>query len=280
MRRRNFAIALFGLLLMTAWCSGQQLSKRMTNKDVIEMAQLGLPDDVIIDKIQSSTATDFDTSVAGLKALKEAKVSNDVIRVMVHPHGATAPPTTAAAPAEAAETAPEVPERVVSTPPPMAGGLPKEVGVYVLRKGRLAEVEPEIVGWQTGGAVKHIATLGLDKGHVNGTVMNPKSHLQLGAPAVFVIKTPEGTAATEYQLLSLYLKENRREFRATTGGVIHASGGAERNNIAFAPEKVGDRVWRVVLKDLPKGEYGFLPPGVSSASLSSSGKIYTFGVTE
>jgi hypothetical protein len=35
-----------------------------------------------------------------------------------------------------------------------------------------------------------------------------------------------------------------------------------------------------VLKDLKKGEYGFLPPGVSSASLSSSGKIYSFGVTE
>jgi hypothetical protein len=41
---------------------------------VIEMAGLGLPDDVIIEKIQTATATDFDTSVAGLKALKAAKV--------------------------------------------------------------------------------------------------------------------------------------------------------------------------------------------------------------
>jgi hypothetical protein len=78
----------------------------------------------------------------------------------------------------------------------------------------------------------------------------------------------------------LYEKENRREFRATTGGVIHSSGGAEPNAVSFEPEKVGDRVWRIVLKGLAKGEYGFLPPGVSSASLSASGKMYAFGVIE
>jgi hypothetical protein len=65
-----------------------------------------------------------------------------------------------------------------------------------------------------------------------------------------------------------------------TGGVIHASGGAEKNAVAFEPQKIANRVWRVSLKDLPKGEYGFLPPGVSSQSISSSGKIYTFGVIE
>ena len=125
-----------------------------------------------------------------------------------------------------------------------------------------------------------MATLGLDKGRVNGKVMNPKSPLQLAAPVIFIIKTPEGTSATEYQLLQLDQKENRREFRATTGGVIHSSGGAERNAVAFEPERVGDRVWRIVLKGLAKGEYGFLPPGISSASLSAWGKMYTFGIIE
>jgi hypothetical protein len=250
-------------------------------------AGLGLPDDVIIEKIQTASATDFDTSIAGLKALKAAKVSNDVIRAMVNQHPAAAPATVAAreaapietAPAEAApaETAP-----AASLAPPATDkrGLPKEVGVYVIIKGRLAEVDPELVGWQTGGALKHVATLGLDKGHVNGKVMNAKSPLQLAGPVIFIIKTPEGTSATEYQLLQLYEKENRREFRAMTGGVIHSSGGAERNALSFQPEKTGDRVRRIVLKGLAKGEHGFLPPGVSSASLSASGKMYTFGVIE
>ena len=127
----------------------------MTNKDVIEMAGLGLPDDVIIEKIQTASATDFDTSVAGLKALKAAKVSNDVIRAMVHQHpatasgGETAPIKTAPPEAAPPETAPAA---SLSPPPFDKRGLPKEVGVYVILKGRLAEVDPELVGWQSGGA--------------------------------------------------------------------------------------------------------------------------------
>jgi len=65
-----------------------------------------------------------------------------------------------------------------------------------------------------------------------------------------------------------------------TGGVIHASEGAEKNAVEFTSEKIASRTWRIKLADLKKGEYGFLPPGVSSQSLSSSGKIYTFGVME
>jgi hypothetical protein len=50
--------------------------------------------------------------------------------------------------------------------------LPTEVGVYIVIKGKLADVEPEIVGWLTGGVLKRMATLGLDHGHVNGKVMH------------------------------------------------------------------------------------------------------------
>lgn len=97
---------------------------------------------------------------------------------------------------------------------------------------------------------------------------------------VFVVKTPEGTSVSEYQLLRLYKKSDRREFRAITGGVFHASGGAERNAMTFRPDKIAARTWRIRLDNLGVGEYGFLPPGVSSSSIASSGKIYTFGVTE
>lgn len=265
-------------------------SKKMTNKDVIDMVGLGLPDDVVIDKIQSATGTNFDTSVVGFKALKAANISNDVIRVMVNPHSTAAPAPAAATPTAAPAPAPappaEAPEasepEPAPAPPPvkLVGHLPAEVGVFVVRKSKLAEIEPEVVGWQTGGAVKHIATLGIDKGHVNGKVMNAKSPLQIGNPVQFIIKTPEGTSATEYQLLHLDVKENRREFRAMTGGVVHASGGTEKNLVAFEPEKIGTRVWQVTIKNLPVGEYGFLPPGSNSGNLATSGKLYSFGVKE
>lgn len=110
--------------------------------------------------------------------------------------------------------------------------------------------------------------------------MGSNSPLRVTKPAEFLIKTPEGTSVTEYQLLRLDQKSNRREFRAVTGGIIHASGGAERNALSFDPEKIGTRLWRIRLTHLDIGEYGFLPPGISSPSLSASGKIYTFGVSE
>src|SRR5262249_54756990 len=127
---------------------------------------------------------------------------------------------------------------------------------------------------------KHLATLGLDKGHINGKIMGSNSTLKVACPVEFVVKTVEGTSASEYQLLRLYKKGNRREFRAMTGGIIHAKGGAERTDIPFTPEKVGNRAWRIRLSGLSSGEYGLLPPGVSAASISASGKMYTFEVTE
>jgi hypothetical protein len=198
-----------------------------------------------------------------LKALKAAKVSDPVIRAMINPH-----------PVAPSSTAPVV------APATNNSGIPDEVGVYILLKGVMTEMAPEVVGWQSGGVMKSFATQGLTKGHVNGKIMKPKSAMQTTNPFEFIIKTREGTSATEYQLLKLDEKGNRREFRAHTGGIIHSSEGSEKNAIEFTSEKIASRTWRVKLADLKKGEYGFLPPGVSSQSISWSGKIYTFGVME
>ncbi|WP_433966395.1 hypothetical protein [Tunturiibacter gelidiferens] len=87
MKRRTFLFAaLFLFILPATW--SQQLGKRITNKDVIDMASLGLSDDIIIAKIRSAAAggtLQFDTSVDGLKELKAAKVSDEVIKVMINP---------------------------------------------------------------------------------------------------------------------------------------------------------------------------------------------------
>ena len=58
---------------------------------------------------------------------------------------------------------------------------------------------------------------------------------------------------SEYQLLRLAVHGDRREFRAMTGGVIHTSGGAEKNAVAFQPEKVGKRIWKIA----PAGPFFF-----------------------
>jgi PDZ domain len=110
--------------------------------------------------------------------------------------------------------------------------------------------------------------------------MRRNSRTQSSMPSEFVIKTVEGTSVEEYQLLRLHTKSNRREFRSVTGGVLHVSGGAQRDDVSFQPLKIGSRTWKIVLPNLQRGEYGFLPPGVASASLSASGKMYTFGIED
>src|SRR5438874_13841232 len=125
-------------------------------------------------------------------------------------------------------------------------------------------------------------------------VKGPKSKLQIGEPMEFVIKCMEGVTPSEYMLLKLDEKGDRREFRAVTGGVYHSSGGADKNAIKFDFQKIAPRTFKVVLTDMKKGEYGFLPPGsgavgamgggASGATVQGgsmqSGKLYTFGVTE
>jgi hypothetical protein len=251
-----FALTTFAL-------SAQELNKRvMTNQDVIDMVTLGLGDDVIISKIQAAPETKFDTELEALKTLKAAKVSDPVIRFMINPKA-----VVAAAPAVSQPTV-----------PPANPDLPEDVGVYLKRYGKLVEVDPEVVGWRSGGVMKHIATSGLTKGHVNGVVQGPKSKMQLSPDAEFIIKVTEGTSIAEYQLLRLDMKDDRREFRSTTGGIVHQSGGAERNEEKYDSEKIAPRVFKVRLPALKKGEYGFLPPGSTSGNIASQGKLYTFGI--
>ena len=74
------------VLLLVSVSQSQKSQNAMTNQDVIDMVSIGLSDDVIIEKIHATSATEFDTSVRGLKSLKAAKSSDAVIRVMINPH--------------------------------------------------------------------------------------------------------------------------------------------------------------------------------------------------
>lgn len=82
----------------------------LTNDSVISLAKAGFDELFIIERIHMSR-TRFDTTVEGLVALKQAGVSEDLIRVMAVQDARTYPPYTAAgtpvlppAPAASAES--------------------------------------------------------------------------------------------------------------------------------------------------------------------------------
>ncbi|OLB39059.1 MAG: hypothetical protein AUH11_05115 [Acidobacteria bacterium 13_2_20CM_57_17] len=278
--RAKFALALAAVLLLAAGAAFSQSNKPLTNDDVVQMVKGGFDESTTIAAIDSA-ATNFDTSVQALMALKTVGVSEKVISSMLaatkKKSEVEKPTAVAAAPAAASN--PDVPE---------------DMGVYTKLKGSLAEVYAEPVSWKSGGVGKSMLTGGFTKGHVNATVSGPKSKLQLGTPIEFVIKCAEGVTPSEYMLLKLDQKGDRREFRAVTGGVYHSSSGIDKDAIKFDFQKIATRTFKIALTGLKKGEYGFLPPGSGSVGGTgggasgqtvqggsmTSGKLYSFGVIE
>jgi hypothetical protein len=155
-----------------------------------------------------------------------------------------------------------------------------DVGVYFAHGADLKELPVEIVNWKSGGVLKYAFTEGIVKGDFNGRIQGGESRIALSdtSNVEIFIRTVEGVSAEEYQLIRLRQHSGAREFRSVTGGVFHVSGGATRDLVPFTARKVGQRLWRIVLINLPMGEYGFLPP-VNTASLAASGKIYSFQVS-
>lgn len=253
------------LLLAVVVCVLPLLAQTaLTNDAIVKMVKAGLAEDVILNMIQSQPAQ-FTVTPDAMIALKGDGVSDKVIAAMA---GKGASPSPAAAPAAA--------------DPAASDTANLEMGVYYKKKTEWMEVLPEVVNWKTGGFLKGVATGGLVKGDVNGNIKGAESRNKVTTPLEFVIKSAEGVAITEYQLIRLRKNKNDREFRTVTGGVIHASGGATRDAVEFEGKRIAPRTYLVVLPDsIGVGEYGFLPPGaMGSASSASIGKMYTFKVAE
>jgi hypothetical protein len=162
-----------------------------------------------------------------------------------------------------------------------AKAFPTDSGVYFqTASGDWNEAEPEIVTWKTGGVAKAAFSYGIVKGDLNGHIKGGTSQYRMVSTGQVLVVVTEGTAIAEYQLLHLRDHSNSREFRAATGGIIHQSGGSDRDALDFEHKKVASRTYLITLSlALKDGEYGIMPPGaVASRSSTSMGKMYTFHI--
>lgn len=236
----------------------------ITNSRVIEMSKLGLDDEIIIAKIKNGSC-EFQLGDTDLVDLKKAGVSPKVIAALLEAGPSASTRTT-----------------TNSNEVPTANGpsLVEEVGVYFRSGDKWVDLPPEVVNWKTGGVVKHVGTLGVVKGDVNGKLRGGSSKSHLKQPVELLVYATEGVAITEYQLIRFRTHSDSREFRTITGGVLHVSGGADRDTLEFTNKHVAQRTWTIPLGDLKPGEYGLLPPGLSASSSASSqlGKMYTFTI--
>lgn len=267
--KTSLVLAAVCLLFTAQYCQAQET---LDNAAVIKLTKAGLSEDLVVQTINAS-AGHYDTGTEALIALKQAGVTDKEVGAMLiknaNPNGPAANqmPTTI----------------VVAAPPPPLPGV-TDVGVYFKDKnGQWVDIESENVNFKTGGVAKSIFSDGIVKPDLNGHLAGPASKLKLYNPVEFALYAFEGQDAGNYQLLHLHTHKDGREFRSVTGGVFHASGGAQRDEVDFQSKRVGPRTYVLTLaQPLPPGEYGFLPPGTMNTgrNMASSGEMYTFTIAE
>lgn len=271
--------------MIPAVCAQQAetLQKRMSNEDVISMVQMGLSEDVIVAKIRAVNASDpsslgFNTSVEGLKALKAANVPDGVIRVMVNPAAAPPPVIMQAAPMTMDPNLP-----------------PPEVGVYWRDGTRFVMIDGQILAnAKIGGKAGSMFSMGFKGFHWDATLNGSHSpHVIRDRRPTFFVYVPDGGSSSDYVLLKLNKKGDRREFQiGSLGGKLGGgkAGVKSDKEIGFESEHVGIRTYKVTLtQDLKPGEYAFfMATGQQVGGTESgrgtggaaSGRIYDFSLPE
>lgn len=236
-----------------------QTKKPLTAADLSQMKTMGFDDQTIISAI-AANGVSLDTSVQGLIALKQSGLSEKVIDAAL----AAAAPRPTGSPSEAADN-----------------GIPDEIGAYAMVKDKLTPLPVEVVNFKTAGVLGAAFTYGIKKAKFQGTVPGDKSSQQLTSPVTFVLRCADGTAPTEYQLIQLDAKSDRREFTESKVGLMGASGGVDKQAIAINFQHIGHDTYKGTIPALKSGQYGFLAPGaLASANGASTGKLYTFGIAE
>ena len=255
--------------------------KRFDNSDVISMVQMGLAEEVIAAKIRAMSAADpgslaFDTGIDGLKALKAANVPDGVIRVMINPAPQTAIVTQA-------------------TPVTMDPNLPPpEVGVYWKDESRFILIDGQILSnTKIGGRAGSMFSYGFRGLHWDATLNGANSnHIIRDHRPVFYIYVPDGGSSSDYALLKLNKKGNRREFQVgSLGGKLGGgkAGLKSDKEVAFESTHVGIRTYKVTLsEDLKPGEYAFFMAtgqqvnGTEGRGTggAATGRIYDFRLPE
>jgi hypothetical protein len=279
------------MVLSASLCAGQQVSSALTNKEIIEMVSLGLSNDLIVDKIHATDATDFDTSMEGLKSLKAANVSDVVIRAMVVPHPAIAANTDSTA---AQEQPPQ--------PDPNDPNTPHDPGIYIYAKTKdgpkMLPLEPTVYSeGKTSGVAESAFTFGIAKVKFLAVVQGPNAGVKTAdSNMVFYFYFEEpGTGLTyasydgptspnEFALVKFVGKKDSRETVVMTANMFGTSSGTDqKSSVHFSFTKLRPGVYKVTPNaPLLPGEYCFL----SSAGLDRHGpgsaganRLFDFAVT-
>ena len=238
-------LLVFGFLL-----TGQEA---LNNDGVIKLVKAGMSEELIVNVIRQQPGI-YVLGATELVLLKEAGVSEKLIGAMLEKGKSPV------------AVAPEASKTATAIPGP---------GLFYKKGAAYFELIKEDVEWKTSGAMRNIASAGIVKKDLNGTISGASSLNFLQNPMEIVIAPPTGMTINSYLLLPMKAAKNAREFNV---GPVNKKSGLAKGAIAFGVEKVGEGQFRIVLPTpLGPGEYGILAVAPSE-SAATAGKMYTFRI--
>jgi hypothetical protein len=261
--------SILAIVLTASLCVAQQLTGKMTNRDVTEMVSAGLSDEVILDKIRAADATNFDTSVEALRTLKAASVSDTVIGVMINPNLAISGGVRSAADQNTpVHTDPNDPT------------APHDPGIYMYAKAadgtaKMTMLEPTVYQGTAAGGAAFMLTFGIAKVKAKAVIRGAHATVQSNDRSMafyfYFEEVNAGlsyasydipTTPNEFTLLKFDQKSDSRETVIMKANAFGSSAGTdEKANTAFSFAKLNPGVYRVTPNaPLAPGEYCFMSP--------------------
>jgi hypothetical protein len=283
----------------------------MTNRDVIQLVQAKISDDVIITKIRQSK-TRFDTSTQGLVALKQAGVSDQLISVMVNageaatsagaapnsaasaaaaPKSSKARPvlrpgeTPANAKGEAAATNTASAPRTASEPAPRAiTQAPPNYGLYIESTGQLkplGRIETKVQVSKFRSFLRTKIPFVRQKIDINLPGAHSSSRYEVRRPT-FYAYFPPSRDVSKFNLLQCKITGQNFDQRTLANASIMFSTEQNQDEVPMdiGPTSVRDLYRISPREDLPSGEFGFVEgnTGNQSASDIEILDVYDFGI--
>jgi len=286
---KRLGFSILAIFLAASLCVAQQLTMRMTNQDVTGMVSAGLSDQVILDKIHAADATNFDTSVEALKALKAANVSDAVIGVMIDPNPAVSGRARSAADQS-------TPANADSNDP----ATPHDPGIYIYAQAddgkKMTMLEPTVYQGTAAGGAAFMLTFGIAKVKGKAVVRGARAivrssdrnmvfyfYFEEVNPGLSYVSYDIPTTPNEFTLLKFDQKINSRETVIMEANAFGSSTGTdEKANTGFTFTKLKPGVYKVTPNaPLAPGEYGFLSPStvwVHKAPPGGTSRLFDFEV--
>jgi hypothetical protein len=295
-------IMVFLLLLCPVWAvlgqqsggmmisvqGGEHVQPRqpLNNESIMGLVKIGFSDETIITMIEHEPGN-YSLAAADVIALKQAGVSEKVIRAMLSKSAGGHAPATVAPVSQAPATATAVTGEGTTTRASSVRlelGVPTQPGLYaVVQGGSLQRIEGRVTSFvRSGSRLASTATLGIHANRINTQIPGSHASVTVSPTPAFYYRPVADEGGIDLILTLLTVKNGRRQFEVGAEGVFRKSTGVSvRHQMDFDAKQIEPGLYKIVLThELETGQYAFyLLRGREHASVEEGrGFVYCFQV--